>query len=366
MFAELRFTAAFILDLSEVSALRPPIRLAMSACLALFLALGTVTFGGASPAFAGKLARKQAQAAAVQKQLASLTKKAEIAQEAYGVARQRYQAVTVKVKSAAWRLTQLKRRQSALQAQLGSRADRMYRDGGDVGVLDALLSSRSMAQVAFTFQALSDIADANAATVAQIRGAKARTQAAHHVLLVSQAQAGHQRAVMAANAAKVHREVAQTTKVLAGIQSDVKRLIAEQEAAAAARYMGSSFLILGGNPPTSSKGAAAVWWAEKALGRPYVWGATGPNAFDCSGLCLWAYAHVGISLPHYSGAQFQSGPHVGRAYLQPGDLVFFGHPIHHVGMYIGGGHFIEAPYTGARVRISSLGNRGDYAGATRP
>jgi cell wall-associated NlpC family hydrolase len=123
---------------------------------------------------------------------------------------------------------------------------------------------------------------------------------------------------------------------------------------------------LGGNPPTSSKGAAAVWWAGKALGRPYVWAATGPNAFDCSGLTMWAYSHVGISLPHYSRAQYNSGPHVGRSHLKPGDLVFFGSPIHHVGMYIGGGQFIEAPHSGADVRISNLGNRGDYAGACRP
>jgi len=347
-----------------VSALRPSTRLAISACLTFFVALGTVTFGGASPAFAGQLERKQAQAAAVQKQLASLTKKAEIAQEAYGVAQQRYAAVTVKVKAAAWRLAQLRRRQSVLQAALDYRADRMYRDGGDVGILNALLSARSIAQVTFTFQALSDIADANAATVAQIRSAKARTLAVHHALLAGQAEAAHQRAVMAANALTVHREVAQTNKVLAGIQSDIKRLIAEQQAAAAAQYSG--FLIPGGNPPTSSKGAAAVWWAEKALGRPYVWGATGPKSFDCSGLCLWAYAHVGVSLPHYSGAQFNCGQHVGRAYLQPGDLVFFGHPIHHVGMYIGSGRFIEAPHSGASVRISTLGNRGDYAGACRP
>jgi cell wall-associated NlpC family hydrolase len=80
----------------------------------------------------------------------------------------------------------------------------------------------------------------------------------------------------------------------------------------------------------------------------------------------WAYGHVGIDLPHYSGAQINVGARVSKSNLQPGDLVFFGSPIHHVGMYIGGGDFIEAPYTGVDVRISTLADRGDYAGACRP
>jgi cell wall-associated NlpC family hydrolase len=81
---------------------------------------------------------------------------------------------------------------------------------------------------------------------------------------------------------------------------------------------------------------------------------------------MWAYAHVGVSLPHHAASQISQGSYVSRSNLQPGDLVFFGSPIHHVGMYVGGGDFIEAPYSGASVRIVSLGNRGDYAGACRP
>jgi cell wall-associated NlpC family hydrolase len=109
-----------------------------------------------------------------------------------------------------------------------------------------------------------------------------------------------------------------------------------------------------------------VWWAEQALGKPYEWAASGPDSFDCSGLTMWAYDHVGVSLPHSSAEQIGSGTRVSRSNLQPGDLVFFGSPIHHVGMYVGGGDFIEAPHTGAVVRISSLSNRSDYAGACRP
>jgi cell wall-associated NlpC family hydrolase len=81
---------------------------------------------------------------------------------------------------------------------------------------------------------------------------------------------------------------------------------------------------------------------------------------------LFAYAKVGITLSHYSGSQINEGAHVSRSDLRPGDLVFFGSPIHHVGMYVGGGDFIEAPYTGSNVRITELSSRGDYAGACRP
>ena len=342
-----------------------------------------VTFASVAPAFAGQIQTKQAEAANVQKQIDALNTKAEIAKEAYGAARDRYDALTVKVKTTARTVRHLKAHQDSLQVALDYRAEHMYRNGGEMGLIGPLLSSRSLAEFSFTLQALSDIADANAASVAQVKQAKAEAQAAHRRLVADQRQAAHQKAVMAANEAAVHKRIAQTNAILAGLQSDIKRLIREQqaraEAAARARYMsflsrqgggGSSLWVPGalggGNPPTSSKGAAAVWWAEKALGRPYVWGASGPYSFDCSGLTMWSYSHVGIRLPHYSGAQYNAGPHVGRAHLQPGDLVFFGSPIHHVGMYIGGGQFIEAPHSGAVVRIASLGNRGDYAGACRP
>jgi cell wall-associated NlpC family hydrolase len=81
---------------------------------------------------------------------------------------------------------------------------------------------------------------------------------------------------------------------------------------------------------------------------------------------MYVYRQVGVSLPHSSRAQYNSGPHVSRANLQPGDLVFFGRSrIHHVGIYVGGGSYIHAPHSGAVVRIDPL-NRGDYAGACRP
>ena len=107
-------------------------------------------------------------------------------------------------------------------------------------------------------------------------------------------------------------------------------------------------------PSESSAAAAAVAAAESRVGDPYVWGAAGPSAFDCSGLVMWAYEQAGISLPHYSGAQFSDTTQIPMSDLQPGDLVFPANPGEHVAMYIGNGDIVQAPYTGADVQIVPL------------
>ena len=105
--------------------------------------------------------------------------------------------------------------------------------------------------------------------------------------------------------------------------------------------------------------------ALSRVGSPYQWGAAGPDSFDCSGLTMWAWAQAGVSLPHNSGAQYAATRRVEQGDWQPGDLLFYGSPIHHVGLYIGGGRVVEAPYTGTTVRVASAA-RPDYVGAGRP
>jgi cell wall-associated NlpC family hydrolase len=100
-----------------------------------------------------------------------------------------------------------------------------------------------------------------------------------------------------------------------------------------------------------SGAAAAVAAAKSRLGSPYVWGASGPGAFDCSGQMMWAWGHAGVALPHFSGAQYSSTTHISMSQLQPGDLVFPSDTGAHVAMYIGGGMIIEAPHTGDVVHI---------------
>jgi cell wall-associated NlpC family hydrolase len=120
------------------------------------------------------------------------------------------------------------------------------------------------------------------------------------------------------------------------------------------------------NVPAPSGGAqTAIDTAKAQLGKPYRYAAAGPDEFDCSGLTMYAWAAAGVSLPHSSRAQYASLPHVPMEAMAPGDLVFYGSPIHHVGMYLGGGSYIHAPQTGDVVKISSV-YRDDFAGAARP
>jgi cell wall-associated NlpC family hydrolase len=115
----------------------------------------------------------------------------------------------------------------------------------------------------------------------------------------------------------------------------------------------------------SSGAAAAVAEARRQLGKPYRFGAAGPDAFDCSGLTAWAWRAGGRSLPHSSAAQFASLPRVNPANAQPGDLFAFGSPVHHIGIYVGGGQMIAAPETGKTVSYSAAYRR-DLTGVVRP
>ena len=117
-------------------------------------------------------------------------------------------------------------------------------------------------------------------------------------------------------------------------------------------------------PTANTIGAQALRWALSRRGDPYVWGAAGPRAFDCSGLVLWAYAQVGISLPHFTGAQWTMGVHVARSQLEPGDLVFFYPDIGHVGLYIGNGLMVDAPDFGEDVQVQPV-MWNVYVGAVR-
>ena len=107
-------------------------------------------------------------------------------------------------------------------------------------------------------------------------------------------------------------------------------------------------------PEATNVGTTALRAALTQRGKPYVWGAAGPDSYDCSGLVMWAFAQEGISLPHYTGSQWNSGMHVSRNDLQPGDLVFFFPDISHVGIYLGNGLMVDAPSTGQVVQVQPV------------
>lgn len=125
----------------------------------------------------------------------------------------------------------------------------------------------------------------------------------------------------------------------------------------------------GGGPIGAAPGAllrtSAMNAALSKIGVPYVWGAVGPRAFDCSGLVMWAFKKVGISLPRTSAAQSRVGMPVAKSDLRPGDLVFFYSPVSHVGMYIGNGMVVHASEPGQPVKVTSLAHAGPFHNARR-
>lgn len=156
---------------------------------------------------------------------------------------------------------------------------------------------------------------------------------------------------------------------------EIASLIAEQErqaresAAVARQAISQSSVVTApsapiANVPSSSVGGIAVNAAMTKIGARYVWGAAGPDTFDCSGLVVWAFGQAGRSLPHYSYSQMSSGTPVSTSALEPGDLVFF-YGGGHVGIYVGGGQFIHAPHTGSYVQVNSLSSHGGLSAAVR-
>ena len=153
--------------------------------------------------------------------------------------------------------------------------------------------------------------------------------------LIAQQQA---RELLAARAAQ---------QQIADAQSAQAQVVADTAVGATAETPEGASVI----PPSSYGGVVGV--AMQYLGVPYVWAGASPSGFDCSGLVMYAYAQVGVSLPHSSYAMWNDGVPVPRDQLQPGDILFFD-GLGHVGMYIGGGEFVQAPHTGTVVQVSSL------------
>ena len=171
-----------------------------------------------------------------------------------------------------------------------------------------------------------------------------------------------------AQAAQVKRKLEQAEQVLARLEKkDRERLLKLQAMDEAERQAYSREQARLANT-VSGRAGVALRYAVKQIGDSYVWGAAGPIRWDCSGLTMRAYEQAGVRLPHSSRAQFGYGRSIARNNLLPGDLVFFGSPISHVGIYVGKGKMVHAPRPGARVQIVEFGNyfgRKKYVGARR-
>ncbi|MEW1914008.1 NlpC/P60 family protein [Kitasatospora sp. NPDC085895] len=166
--------------------------------------------------------------------------------------------------------------------------------------------------------------------------------------------------VLAAEKKFVQGKLSEATKVLDGLSAADRAKVNSQDGRSSRTSTRETY-----NGPATGRAAAAVQFAYAQLGKPYVWGATGPGSYDCSGLTGAAWRAAGVSLPRVSQDQWNAGQHVSKANLQPGDLVFFYSDLHHVGIYIGGGKMIHAPRTGKNVEILPIEYM-PYVGAVRP
>jgi peptidoglycan DL-endopeptidase CwlO len=168
--------------------------------------------------------------------------------------------------------------------------------------------------------------------------------------------------------AALEKQAAEDKATIAKNLDAAKGLLGKMQAAARARMLEasrSSTRVSSADIPVSGRAAAAVHYAMAQVGKPYVYGAAGPNAYDCSGLTMASWGAAGVGLPHSSSAQYGSGTHISASQLQPGDLVFYYHPISHVGMYIGNGMIVNAENPSAGIRVTGLYSM-PYVGAVRP
>jgi peptidoglycan DL-endopeptidase CwlO len=228
--------------------------------------------------------------------------------------------------------------------------------GSDNEAIDALRAAhielgREQVSLSSTrAQAVAAVAQLAAARAAAVRaGAAIQAAYARAVAQLGQAQlAAAQAAQVAANQARIAAQAARSrtaTPTRRGLIGTI-----------------SSPVSL---PPPSGAAQQAIYWAQQELGKPYVYGGAGPESFDCSGLTAWAWGHAGHSLPHSSEEQYYETTHVPVADLAPGDLVFYGMPPHHVGIYVGNGEMINALHSGTNVEYDSIYMEGDLVGGGR-
>jgi cell wall-associated NlpC family hydrolase len=312
-------------------------------------------------------------AAAIEARMQAQGERLSIAAEAFNGARYRRQLLegrTVKAKAAE---VQAQKRLAVLRQRLDSRARLLYMHPG--APYAAFLNMRSLSDSGRQ-RVLSDaVLTADSDLVSATDRARRQVMAEARKLSALREQAQQTEEVLAARRADAGAQLSSQRAFLATVKGDIARMIAadRQRQLTAARHgtvTGRRNVVIDESaipppPPPKAGASKALAVARAQIGKPYLWGAAGPDKFDCSGLTMYAWATVGVQLVHFAASQYDMLPKVRRNALQPGDLVFFGNPIHHEGIYEGGGIMIDAPETGEFVRRDSI-YRADYAGASRP
>lgn len=272
------------------------------------------------------------------------------------------------------RVAQLQAKAAEGRKSVASAAGQMYRHAGQ-GSLMMLLSADGIADASRRIGYLEAIQQAHTRVVERataderaLEASLVQLREANDAAKATFSELGRMRSELESIVTRQRGEVAGIQSVITRAQR-ASRERAELRAPAPAGQAGRSLRpppLMPDRPGPQSGAQAVVQAALSQVGKPYRWGASGPSSYDCSGLMLWAWSHSGVSLPHSSRAQYAATRRVPRDQWLAGDLLFFGSPIHHVGMYIGNGKMVAAPHSGAVVRVSSASSRRDYVGAGRP
>jgi cell wall-associated NlpC family hydrolase len=343
------------------------------------LVLGSLLLSGL-PAGASPLGDAKARAARLRVQVDQLRQQAEIATEEYDAAYARLGQLVTAHLTAQRDLADAQSAVGVSDAQQSRRVRALYMAGGPPALYAQVLTSASISEVAQRVHQVGVVLrDDQSAAAGAARSVSLRRDAENRLEAAALASTRLQAAV-AARAESVRTLQARTDALLAGADQQVRDLADQQrraaETAAGARAsvaLAQAQALAGTLPavPASPLAAAVLAFAQQQLGKPYVWGATGPASYDCSGLTGASYAAAGLRLPRTAAQQWYAGPHVALAELQPGDLLFWASDvndpatIHHVALYAGNGLMVAAPHTGDVVRVQPLYLDG-YIGAVRP
>ncbi|GAA3137932.1 C40 family peptidase [Streptomyces rameus] len=282
-----------------------------------------------------------------------LYEQAEQATEKYNGAKEKQQKLQKEISTIQDNVARGQEELNKLRDGLGSLATAQYRSGGIDASVQLFLSSNP-----------DDYLD-KASTLDQLSGqqvdALKKIQDKQRELAQERAEATEKlkdlsatRTELGNKKQEVQGKLAEAQKLLNTLTAKEKQQLAEQQQRA--NRSSTERVDLGDTPPASGRASAAFSAAQSQIGKPYVYGATGPSSFDCSGLTSWAYAQAGVSIPRTSEAQANIGTRVGMSDLKVGDLVFFYGDLHHVGLYAGNGQVLHAPHTGAVVRYEAIGN----------
>ena len=292
--------------------------------------------------------------------LAEVQAKVRILEEDATAAAEGAQEAKVKLESLTKTLTGIKQKAavqgqnvSALSKSLGTIAIDQYKNGGLSQSLELLFSSDPTLYLSAA-GSLDALTRRKSIQLNKFEAAEQRLNAttltvADKVALIAAAQKKYQ-----AQARLAQSKLAEAEKLLAQLKKEdrerLARLAEEQENA----DMASSLAAAKGAQGVSGRAGTALKYALAQIGDRYVFGAAGLTTWDCSGLTMRAFRTAGVSLPHSSAAQFRYGKSVSRSNLKAGDLVFFGSPISHVGIYLGGNKMVHAPRTGSRVKVATM------------